>query len=108
MNSEALYELLKKANEPKGYFLNEDRQVTEFLLEGLLTNKARYGYMSCPCRMAHEEREKDLDIICPCPYREADVAEFGSCYCGLYVSKAWNEGSIDRVRVPERRPEEKC
>jgi len=37
-------------------------------------------------------------------YREADVREFGSCYCQLYVSYEWNEGKIPHVIVPERRP----
>jgi ferredoxin-thioredoxin reductase catalytic subunit len=35
------------------------------------------------------------------------VAEFGSCYCNLYVSKAWNENRIPRDFVPERRPPDK-
>ncbi len=53
------------------------------------------------------DRERDRDIICPCAYREADVCEFGSCYCNLYVSPAWNEGKMPAVYVPERRPREK-
>lgn len=108
MNSDELYEVLKKSNEPKGYLFNKDTETTMFLLRGLLTNKERYGYMACPCRLAHQNLEKDRDIICPCTYREPDVKEFGSCYCGLYVSADWNEGKIPHVRVPERRPEEKC
>jgi len=45
--------------------------------------------------------------VCPCEYREADVAEFGACFCGLYVSKGWLEGTVEKVVVPERRPVEK-
>ena len=63
--------------------------------------------MSCPCRLASGSREWDQDIICPCLYREEDVSEYGSCYCGLYVSKEWNEGKIPHGYVPERRPPEK-
>jgi ferredoxin-thioredoxin reductase catalytic subunit len=107
MNAEELYERLKKVNEPKGYFFNKDRERTLDLLEGLLINKERYGYMACPCRLAAEDRERDKDIICPCDYREPDVAEFGSCYCNLYVSKEWNEGTVPNAYVPERRPPEK-
>ena len=102
-----LYERLKKLQEPKGYFFNADRARTEELLEALLVNKKRYGYMACPCRLASGDREWDRDITCPCAYREPDVKEFGSCYCNLYVSTAWNEGTIPRVYVPERRPPEK-
>lgn len=73
----------------------------------MIKNKERYGYMVCPCRLASGDKEKDKDIICPCEYRISDVEEFGSCYCNLYVSKEWNQGSIDKEYVPERRPPEK-
>jgi ferredoxin-thioredoxin reductase catalytic subunit len=104
---ESLYEKLKEINEPKGYFFNKDRDKVFVLLEGLLRNKERYGYMACPCRLASDDREHDKDIICPCIYRKPDVQEYGSCYCNLYVSKAWNEGQIEHAYVPERRPPEK-
>lgn len=105
--AEEMYERLKKVNEPKGYFFSSNQQMVMDLLGGLLTNKERYGYMCCPCRLASGDREHDRDIICPCDYREADVAQFGSCYCNLYVSKEWNEGTIPHTTVPERRPPEK-
>lgn len=107
MDSKGLYERLKKVHEPKGYFFSDDRERVMELLEALLTNKERYGYMVCPCRLASGDKEADRDIICPCVYREPDVAEFGSCYCNLYVSRQWNDGTIDREYVPERRPPEK-
>lgn len=104
---EKLYEMLKKVQEPKGYYFNSDKEKTFELLEGLLTNKERYGYMCCPCRLASNDREKDKDIICPCTYRGPDVEEYGSCYCSLYVSKEWNEGDIPHMHIPERRPPDK-
>ncbi len=107
MTSEQLFEFLKKAQEPKGYYFNADKEKVFQLLEGLLVNKERYGYMSCPCRLAANDREWDRDIICPCIYRVPDVAEYGSCFCNLYVSKEWNENKIPHTYVPERRPPEK-
>ena len=107
MNAEELYEMLRKAQEPKGYFFNEDKARVHKLLEALLVNKDRYGYMACPCRLAAGDREADRDIVCPCDYREPDVREFGSCYCNLYVSREWNAGEIPRDYVPERRPADK-
>ena len=107
MKVEQLYEALKKTQEPKGYYFNKDKKRTFDLLEGLLTNKERYGYMCCPCRLAAADREWDRDIICPCVYREPDVAEYGSCYCNLYVSREWNEEKLPHDYVPERRPPEK-
>jgi ferredoxin-thioredoxin reductase catalytic chain len=107
MNVDELYQRLKSLQEPKGYLFNKDRERVNDLLEGLLTNKERYGYMCCPCRLASGDREKDRDITCPCAYREQDVAEYGSCYCNLYVSREWNEGKISETYVPERRPADK-
>lgn len=106
MNAEELYLTLKKIQEPKGYFFNAEQAMTLGLLHGLLVNKDRYGYMACPCRLTTGDRNVDRDIICPCTYREPDVKEYGACYCGLYVSKEWNEGSIAKVAVPERRDPE--
>jgi len=102
-----MYERLKKVNEPKGYYFSKNDWLVKELLGGLLANKERYGYMSCPCRLASGDRDTDKDIICPCDYREPDVKEYGSCYCNLYVSTAWNDGTLPHVYVPERRPPEK-
>ncbi|UCG21568.1 MAG: ferredoxin:thioredoxin reductase [Deltaproteobacteria bacterium] len=102
-----LYEGLRKVQEAKGYYFNKDEERTFELLENLLINKDRYGYMACPCRLASGDREWDKDIICPCVYREPDVEEYGSCYCNLYVSQEWNEQKIPHDYVPERRPPEK-
>jgi len=107
MDKEQLYEMLKRTQEAKGYYFNKDGKKVLELLESLLINRERYGYMACPCRLASNDRERDRDIICPCIYREPDVAEFGSCYCNLYVSREWNEGKIPETYVPERRPVEK-
>jgi ferredoxin-thioredoxin reductase catalytic chain len=103
MTSEKLYEILTKYAESQGIQLNRDKEFVLAILEGLLTNESRYGYRSCPCRLAAGVKERDADIICPCVYRGPDIKEFGSCYCNLYVSKEWNEGGIGHARVPERR-----
>lgn len=107
MTPEELYRILEKSQGGKGYRLNPNREVTIPLLEGLLKNKARYGYMSCPCRLASGNREHDRDIICPCVYRDPDLAEYGQCYCALYVSPDWEPETMAARCVPERRPAEK-
>ena len=103
MTPEELYAALRKIQEPKGYFFNKDREMVMELMQSLLTNKDRYGYMACPCRLPAGDREQDKDITCPCVYRVPDVKEYGSCYCGLYVSREWNEEKIPHEYVPERR-----
>jgi ferredoxin-thioredoxin reductase catalytic subunit len=107
MDTKQLYEMLKKAQEPKGYYFNTDKARVFDLLQALNINKDRYGYMACPCRLAAGDKENDKDIICPCVYREPDVEEYGSCYCNLYVSTEWNDKKIPHRYVPERRPPEK-
>jgi len=107
MTPEQLYGILSKYAESQGIRLNRDTPFVMDILQGLLTNEARYGYRSCPCRLAWGDREKDRDIVCPCVYRDPDIEEYGSCFCGLYVSVAWNEGALEHSQVPERRPREK-
>lgn len=107
MTPEKLFESLKKIQEPKGYYFNRDQDMVMELMNSLLKNKERFGYMVCPCRLASGNQQEDRDIICPCEYRPEDVREFGSCYCGLYVSKEWNEDKVPHEYVPERRPPEK-
>jgi ferredoxin-thioredoxin reductase catalytic chain len=99
-----LYERLDREAVEGGYNLNPDREFTRALVEGLAVNADRYGYMACPCRRAQGERQADLDIICPCDYRDADLDEYDACYCGLYVSRDIVEGRKELGAVPERRP----
>ena len=82
----ALLERLNGEAEEGGYHLNSDQAFVRGLARGLLVNTKRYGYMSCPCRLAAGVKREDLDIICPCDYRDPDLSEYGACYCALYVS----------------------
>jgi ferredoxin-thioredoxin reductase catalytic subunit len=89
-----------------GYYLTPQPDLLQGFLEGLKVNEERYGYPLCPCRLASGNFEYDRDIICPCDYRDPDVAEYGACYCRLYVNKAVYE-SQNLPDVPERRSLEK-
>jgi ferredoxin-thioredoxin reductase catalytic chain len=86
------------------YHFNPDQELVAELTRGLKLNQDRYGYRSCPCRRASGRIEEDRDIICPCVYRAPDVAEYGSCFCGLYVSAQVASGEKQLAPVPERRP----
>jgi ferredoxin-thioredoxin reductase catalytic subunit len=101
---DSLYEKLNREAEAAGYHLNPDSAMTKELLNGYLVNQKRFGYPSCPCRLASGKKEEDLDIICPCDYRDPDTEEYGGCYCSLYVSKAVKEGKAKIGSIPERRP----
>ncbi len=103
---DALYERLHREAEAAGYHLNPDVAFTRDLVRGLLVNQKRYGYQACPCRLASGEKQEDLDIICPCDYRDPDLLDWGACYCALYVSEEVLEGERELLPVPERRPPE--
>jgi ferredoxin-thioredoxin reductase catalytic subunit len=101
---DALHGILKKDAESGGYYLNPDEGFTKELVSGLIANEERYGYQSCPCRLASGIKEEDLDIICPCDYRDEDLGEYGACYCALYVSGEIAGGKKSAGSIPERRP----
>ena len=96
------YNRLKVDAESAGYDLNPDVDFARELVAGLLVNEKRYGYQACPCRLASGIKPDDLDIICPCDYRDADLLDYGTCYCGLYVSKAVMDGEKKTAPIPER------
>ena len=100
-----LYERLNYEAEYSGYQLNPDIDFTKDLVSGLLVNERRYGYWACPCRLSSGKKSEDLDIICPCDYRDADLNEYGTCYCALYVSKKVIENMQEIKPIPERRPQ---
>ena len=87
-----LYAKLNREAKASGYHLNPLINDTKELVKGLLINENRYGYWACPCRLAAGDKQQDLDIICPCDYRDPDLSEYDTCYCGLYVSKVVAQG----------------
>ena len=99
-----LNKTLSEEAESGGYHLNPDKETTGELVKGLLVNEKRYGYRACPCRLASGNKNEDLDIICPCDYRDPDLADYDTCYCGLYVSKGVVDGTVKIGSIPERRP----
>ncbi len=100
---EQTYQKLKKDAKNAGYNLNPDEVYTKDLVAGLLVNEQRFGYMSCPCRLSTGNKQKDLDIICPCDYRDSDLEKYGTCYCGLYVSDDILTGKKKLTSIPESR-----
>lgn len=98
------YEALKKDATDGGYRINPDTEFVKNLVRGLLRNEQRYGYRACPCRLASGKKEDDLDMVCPCDYRDADIEEHGACYCALYVNEAIAGGTQKVAPVPDRRP----
>ena len=92
-------EALKKDAAAGGYKLNPDESFVADLAEGLVVNSDRYGMEICPCRLAEGAPGENLDIVCPCVYRDDDLADYGACFCALYVTDG-----VPNKQVPERRP----
>ena len=109
-NEDEVERLFKKLdNDAKlaGYRLNPDEEFAKDLVKSLIINEKRYNYRACPCRLASGKKNEDLDIICPCDYRDADVDEYGACYCALYVSQDVLDDKKKIGSIPERRPQKK-
>ena len=99
-----LYEKLRKEAGADGYNLNPDEGFAKSLVKGLLVNKKRYGYPACPCRLASGIKKEDIDLICPCDYRDPDLTDYDACYCALYVSQAALKDGKSPGPIPDRRP----
>ena len=106
-----IYPVLQRFAERKGISLNPDEEFAKDLIAGFLKKEEMEGYRACPCRLTVGDKVWDRDIICPCIYMMADVEEFGTCFCSLYLSNELadkiREGAVVHESIPERRPEEK-
>lgn len=92
--------------EKNGWRLNPDSQAVAWIADGLARNYNRYGYFQCPCRDSWGDAEHDSDIICPCEYCTADQADYGHCYCGLYLTSSFFAAGEPVRSIPERRAQE--
>ena len=101
---ESTFRKLDADAEKFGYHLGPDTEFVKELVRGLLANEETYGYWACPCRLADGNRGDDMDMICPCYYRDADIDEYGACYCALYVSDEVKKGERQLESIPDRRP----
>jgi len=94
---------VRELAQKEGYLLNPDQEIREGIIEGIAVNEEKLGYWSCPCRKASGDRMQDQDMICPCQYRDADLAEYGRCYCALYVTQEYIDKGSPPEPIPERR-----
>ncbi|TRZ87750.1 MAG: ferredoxin:glutaredoxin reductase, partial [Methanosarcinales archaeon] len=76
-----MFDEMKMIADEEGYQFNPLQKDLDDILQGLWDNEHRYGYSSCPCRMASGKLADDMDMICPCNYRDADIVEYGCCLC---------------------------
>lgn len=102
-NEEKAMERLRAEARQTGYILHPDEEMVSAIVSGLLKNEARYGYRSCPCRLATGDYNKDCDIICPCAYRDWDLDTYGMCLCSLYMTEDFIKSGAKIVPIPDSR-----
>ncbi|MEK6679329.1 MAG: DUF3422 family protein [Nitrospirota bacterium] len=101
---EGLLEWIKNTADAFGCKVNPDKAILQNILDGLIKNERRYGYRSCPCRLASGDYLKDSDIICPCAYMSWDLEVYGRCYCSLYVNEKYiaKDASLPQYLIDSR------
>lgn len=104
MTKEQLEKFALHVAETNGWSVQPDLEMRSDVLNGLETNRERYGFMMCPCRDSWGDKDFDRDILCPCIYAKQDVEEYGRCYCALFCRKG-DKDFLD-VMVEDRRPDE--
>jgi len=102
-NVEDVNAYIKKISDCNGWKVNFNKNILLYLAEGLRDNFNRLGYYNCPCRDSQEDPKIDRDIICPCRYAQADIEEYGHCYCALYFDSKYDQ-NLPLKMIPERRP----
>jgi ferredoxin-thioredoxin reductase catalytic chain len=68
--------------------LTDKTDEVELLSQGVLENLHNRGQRYCPCRITTGDRQKDLNLICPCNFlKQPAYKETGECWCGLFVKR---------------------
>ena len=105
-SSDEVRRFIRSVADHKGWIVNREPGFVEDLVEGFKTNFSRYGFFQCPCRDSYGDRTKDKDIMCPCEYAQADIDEYGQCFCGLFLAPDFYDSHDEIDGIPERRPDE--
>ena len=98
---EAVREYVDRVAVHRGWQVNPDSGFVDPIVEGLAAQTRRLGKPYCPCRDV-DGGEADRDVVCPCAYAQADIAQYGHCYCGLFLTPGLASEKV--ASIPERRP----
>jgi len=80
--------VLKDFTVHQDFNLNPDESHVDFIIDGLFQIQEKHGLKYCPCRLRSGDRQKDLDLICPCNFFSQDVwTQKGECWCGLFAKR---------------------
>jgi ferredoxin-thioredoxin reductase catalytic subunit len=70
--------------EKNGWVLNPNSEELATTLRGLVTNRARFGRLYCPCRLRSGDPKEDKKIICPGISHQDEIEKEGHCHCRLF------------------------
>ncbi|MEM3030118.1 MAG: ferredoxin-thioredoxin reductase catalytic domain-containing protein [Candidatus Micrarchaeia archaeon] len=88
MNEIEWLELLKGFTEGKDFELNPDSAHVEFIVKGVFALEKTKGLKYCPCRLTSGDKQKDLELLCPCNFKIQEAwSNWGRCWCGLFVKR---------------------
>ncbi len=73
--------------EKSGFKLNPDLKQLDWVFDGLVARKKRYGEFYCPCRVVSGNKEEDKKKICPCFWHKDEIKKWGHCLCKLFLEK---------------------
>lgn len=70
----------------RGYTLTSDIARRNKVIDLMATNYEACGEWLCPCKQTTRPPQPGIDVLCPCPTLEAEIAANGSCHCRLFMS----------------------
>jgi len=84
---EKIERMIKFYSEKSGYKPNSNPEIYNMIVEGLVNNKLKHGFVYCPCRLVTGEKQEDAKIICPCIYHKEEIKNDGHCHCHLFYKE---------------------
>ncbi|MBN2052382.1 ferredoxin:thioredoxin reductase [Candidatus Woesearchaeota archaeon] len=88
MGKEELIKELEKHALSNDLMLNPKKEAVDLIAEGLLRNEKKHGMRLCPCRLRDGTKERDLELLCPCNFKQDESwIKKGCCHCGLFWKK---------------------
>jgi len=98
---EAIRAYVAQVARHRSWVLNPDEALTAPVVTGMAAQALRLGRPYCPCRDV-DGLPEEADLICPCAWAQADIDQYGQCYCGLYLGAGKDPKTV--ASIPERRP----
>ena len=88
-------ERLRQIAQENGWAFNPDVRWVERVAAKMADSLDRYGDYYCPLKQVGDPPISGMDVLCPCPEADHEIAEYGHCFCRLFY--AIEVGSHARV-----------